>query len=90
MTTRTEVPSVANEQVFSPGTKVRWFSQSGGSWTEKIGTVIAHLPPNSDAVEALNCAGFSGKLMGQRISLIERYLVRVQVGPRSVRFSTLR
>ena len=40
-----------------PGTTVEWGSQSQGSWKRKCGRVVAYLPPNADAYQALVDSG---------------------------------
>ena len=81
---------------FAPGTPVTWTSQSGGSTRTKSGTVVAFIPsggavpyterwpfkrPWKDhplAGDATVCK------TGSSYSVNDRYLVRVQQGPRSV------
>lgn len=73
-----------------PGTTVAWESQSGGFVKRKEGIILAFLPAGSDALVALTRAGESGRLMGERVSKVDRYLVRVRTGPRTVRYYTPR
>lgn len=75
-------------EILAPGTRVEWDSQAGGYWKRKRGIVIAHIPAGDDAIEILVDADESGRVMGQRVSVVDRYLVRVQAGPRAVRYYT--
>ena len=77
-------------EILAPGTRVEWNSQAGGYWKRKVGVVIAYVPAGEDAVEVLMDAGESGRLMGQRWSADNRYIVRVQTGPRTIRYYTPR
>lgn len=74
---------------FSPGDEVRWFSQAGGYWKEKRGTVVAYLPPGEAASEFVDRSEWS-KITGGWTSTIERYLVRVQTGKAAYRYYTPR
>lgn len=74
--------------ILAPGTRVEWDSQAGGYWKRKVGVVIAYVPAGEDAVKVLRDADESGRVMGQRVSAVNRYLVRVQAGPRAVRYYT--
>ena len=72
-------------RLYRPGDTITWRSQSRGTWKEKVGTVLALLPPHADAYNALLAMGVTDRLVGQRVSRYPRYLVRVQTGPRSFR-----
>lgn len=67
-----------------PGTKVRWESQSYGTWKEKAGTVIAFVPAGQDVLEILRRQGSqlgdrdSRAWKGMRVSKVDRYLVAVE------------
>jgi len=74
--------------ILAPGALVEWDSQAGGYWKRKRGVVVAYVPGGEDAVEALMDAGESGRLMGKRWSIDDRYIVRVQTGPRAIRYYT--
>ena len=76
--------------IIVPGALVEWESQAGGYWKRKVGVVIAYVPAGEDAVKALMDAGEDGRVMGQPVSLYDRYLVRVQTGKRAVRYYTPR
>ena len=76
--------------ILVPGTVVEWDSHGGGYWKRKRGVVVAYVPWGKDAFVALVNAGESGRLMGQRRSVGDRYIVRVQTGPRAIRYYTPR
>src|SRR5690606_26182128 len=62
--------------ILAPGTRVEWDSHGGGYWKRKRGVVVAYVPWGKDAFVALADAGESGRLMGQRRSIGDRYIVR--------------
>jgi hypothetical protein len=60
------------------GTTVKWGSQAGGFWTEKIGKVVAIVPPMTQVNERLRRAGENGRLREPGMARDhESYVVRI-------------
>jgi len=75
---------------FQPGDEVCWESPDPeGIWKGKHGVVIAYVPPGENAIDALVQAGIWARLIGESVSRVERYLVRVQT-KRTVHYYTPR
>lgn len=75
-------------KIIAPGTQVSWESQAHGNVKRKEGTVIAYIPPNVDALDALFSLRPEALLLPysrrkiQPQSIHPRYLVEV---PRKIR-----
>lgn len=62
------------------GDKVKWTSQSGGSWKEKIGEVIAEIPAAESAMDHLYGVKKSHIKFCKDFSVYDRVLVAVPAG----------
>ncbi|MCM1057244.1 MAG: hypothetical protein NC517_06525 [Firmicutes bacterium] len=60
--------------------KVTWESQSGGSWTEKIGAVIAEIPAGESAIAYVPETVKKSHIKFKDVSEIDRVLVAVPAG----------
>lgn len=62
------------------GQKVRWTSQSGGSYTEKHGEVIAEIPAGESAMAHVPSTVKRGHIKFGDVSTKDRVLVAVPAG----------
>lgn len=62
------------------GDKVTWDSQSGGTWTEKTGTVIREVPSGESAKQYVPDGIRKSHVKFDNVSKNDRVLVAVQAG----------
>lgn len=81
---------------FSVGDRVTWRSSSGGSWTEKTGTVVFVLPAYRPSMEVISClrrqlerdgkrGDFATQFDGRFGRATESYFVLVENGHRQAK-----
>lgn len=63
-----------------PGDMVTWNSQSGGSWTEKHGTVIREILAGESAMQHVPDSARKSHIKFNDVSNIDRVLVAVPAG----------
>lgn len=62
------------------GDKVKWKSQSQGSWVEKIGTVVADVPAGTNAKQYAPDLAKKSHFKFDDVSKVDRVLVVVPAG----------
>nr|WP_300842342.1 hypothetical protein [uncultured Acetatifactor sp.] len=62
------------------GDKVKWKSQSQGSWVEKIGTVVADVPAGTNAKQYAPDLAKKSHFKFDDVSKVDRVLVAVPAG----------